>query len=146
MICADRAFQFEITKDAELARAELTESDDEAYQSNDIVLASPRAVGDHVYRAVVVMADKDGALHEQASTEVRFVVKPHAALLNVWGLPSAIVAGERFSFSVGVKCSAGCDLSGRGLSIVGRDGSEVGAAQARPRHLAGHRRAVFYRG
>ena len=116
-------------EDAELARAELTASDDEVHQWSDIILASPRAVGDHVYRAVLVMADKEGALHEQASTEVRFMVKPHAALLNVWGLPSAIVAGEHFSFSVGAKCSAGCDLSGRGLSIVGRDGSEICTAK-----------------
>ena len=71
-------------------------------------------MGEHVYRAVVVAADKDGALQEQASTEVRFVVKPHTAQLNVWDVPSAIVAGERFKFTVGVRCSAGCDLGGQG--------------------------------
>jgi hypothetical protein len=52
------------------------------------------------------------------------VVTPHAALLNIWDLPPAIVAGERFSFTVGAKCSAGCDLSGQGLRILGHDGSE----------------------
>jgi hypothetical protein len=115
--------------DAELARAELTSSEDGDYQSNDIVLASPCAVGEHVYRAVLVAADKDGALQEQASTEVRFVVKLHAALLNVWGLPSAVVAGDRFSFTVGAKCSAGCNLSGHKFSILGHDGSEIRAAK-----------------
>jgi hypothetical protein len=114
-------------EDIELARAELTRSEGGAYQSDDIVLASPRAVGEHVYRAVLVAADKDGALQERAATDVRFVVKPHAALLNVWGLPSAVAAGERFSFTVGAKCSAGCDLGGRELRIL--YGSDVRAAK-----------------
>ena len=85
-------------------------------------------VGEYLYRAVVVAADKDGALQERAAAEVRFVVKPHAAELNVWDVPSAIVAGERFKFTVGVRCSAGCNLAGRGLSIVDGNGSQVGAA------------------
>lgn len=112
---------------AELAQAELKKSDGEAYES-DIVLAAPRVVGEHVYHAVVIAADKDGALHEQASTEVALIVKAHAAELNVWDVPSAIVAGERFKFTVGVRCSAGCCLAGRALSIVDREGSQMGAA------------------
>jgi hypothetical protein len=115
-------------EDAELARVKLTKSDGEVYESNDIVLAAPRVVGEHAYRAILVVADKDGVSHEQVSTEVRFIVKPHAALLNVWGVPSAIAAGERFKFTVGVKCSAGCNLSGQGLSILNREGSRAGAA------------------
>jgi hypothetical protein len=113
---------------AELAQAELTKADGDAYASNDIVLTAPRIVGDHVYRAVVIAAGKDGGLHEQASTEICFVVKPHAAQLNVWDVPSAIEAGARFKFMVGVKCSAGCCLAGQALSIVGQEGSQLGAA------------------
>lgn len=116
-------------EDTEVARAELKKSDGETYESNDIVLAAPRSVGKHVYRAVVVAADKDGALHEQASTEVRIVVKKHAAELNVWDTPSAVVAGARFKFMVGVKCSAGCCLAGHGLGIFDQEGSQVGAAK-----------------
>ena len=116
-------------EDNELAQAELKKSDGEAYELNDIVLAAPRVMGEHVYRAVVVAADKDGALHEQASTEVRFVVKPHAAQLNVWDVPSAIVAGGRFKFTVGVRCSAGCSLAGHGLGVFDQQGSQVGATK-----------------
>ncbi|MGH6770064.1 MAG: hypothetical protein ACRECO_13700 [Xanthobacteraceae bacterium] len=115
-------------EDAELASAKLAKSEGEAYETNDIVLAAPRVTGEHVYRAVLVVADKDGASHEQTSTEFRFVVKPHTALLNVWDVPSTIVAGERFKFTVGVKCSAGCDLAGQALNIVDRQGAQVGAA------------------
>ncbi len=115
-------------EDAELAQVGLKKSDGEVFESDDIVLAAPRVAGECVYRAVVVVADKDGVLHEQASTEIRFIVKPHATELNVWGVPSAIVAGERFKFTVGIRCSAGCNLAGRGMCIVDRDGSQVAAA------------------
>ena len=116
---------------AELAQAELTETDDDegvGYVSDDIVLAAPRTAGEHIYRAVVLAADKDGALHEQAATDVRFVVTPHATELNVWEIPSAIVAGRRFKFMVGVSCSAGCCLAARDWSILDQDGAQRGTA------------------
>ena len=136
-------------EETELAQAELKKSDGdagEATASNDIVLAAPRVVGEHVYRVVVVAADKDGGLHEQASTEVRFAVKPHAAELIVWDVPSTIVAGERFKFMVGVRCSAGCYLAGRGMSIVDDAGSQVGAANLGDDIWPEHRRALCCRG
>jgi len=112
----------------ELAQAELTKADGDVYASNDIVLSAPRSAGEHVYRAVVLVADKDGAQHEQASTDVRVVVTPHAAELNVWDTPSAVVAGARFKFMVGVRCSAGCCLAGQGLSILDQEGAQRGTA------------------
>jgi len=120
---------------AELLEAELTKADGDdgdGYASNDIVLSAPRSAGEHVYRAVVLAADKDGALHEQASTDVRLVITPHAAELNVWDMPSAVVAGARFKFMVGVKCSAGCCLAGHGLGIFNQEGTQVGAATLGP--------------
>jgi hypothetical protein len=48
--------------------------------------------------------------------------------VNVWGLPTAIAAGERFGFKVGIKCSAGCKLTGRQLSVFDHDGAQVAAA------------------
>src|SRR5262245_4103472 len=107
---------------AELAQAELTkvegDADDDTYESDDIVVSAPRSAGEYIYRAIVLAADKDGDLLEQASADVRFVVKAHAAALNTWDAPSAIVAGSRFKFMVGVRCSAGCRLAGQGLAIV----------------------------
>jgi hypothetical protein len=122
--------------DAELARTELKKSEGEGSEGeeyeSDIVLSAPRSVGEHVYRAVVVAADKDGVLQDQTLTEIRFLVKAHAAQLNVWDVPSAIEAGQRFKFMVGVRCSAGCNLGSRGLSIVDREGSPLGAANLGP--------------
>jgi hypothetical protein len=48
--------------------------------------------------------------------------------MNVWGLPSAIVAGERFGLKVGIKCSAGCMLAGRPFGIFDHDGAQIGSA------------------
>ncbi len=52
--------------------------------------------------------------------------QPHAAQLTVWDVPSAVVAGERFRVSVGVRCSAGCALGGHELGLFDQDGSQVG--------------------
>jgi hypothetical protein len=57
-----------------------------------------------------------------------FATKAHAVSVNVWGLPSATGAGERFRFKVGIKCSAGCKLRGRRLSIFDHEGEEVASA------------------
>jgi hypothetical protein len=115
---------------AELAQAELTEAeDDDAYVSEDIVVPAPRSAGAYVYRAVVLVPDKDGALQELASSDVPTVVKAHGAALNVWDTPSAIVAGSRFKFMVGVRCSAGCCLAGQGLGVFDGEGKQIGATK-----------------
>lgn len=113
--------------DAELARVELTEFDGEAYAASAFVLRAPLEVGGHIYRAVLAAHEKDEVLHEETSTEFSFAAKAHAANVNVWGLPSAIAAGERFRFKVGIKCSAECKLTGRQLSIFDHEGAQVGA-------------------
>jgi len=51
--------------------------------------------------------------------------QPHAAQLTVWDVPSAAVAGERFRVSVGVRCSAGCDLGGRERSLFDQESSRA---------------------
>jgi hypothetical protein len=113
--------------DTELASAALTALDGEAYVTDALVLQAPLETGAHVYRAVLAAQEKDGVLHEATSTEFSFAAKPHAVSVNVWGLPSAIAAGERFRLKAGIKCSAGCKLAGRALSVFDHEGVEVGA-------------------
>jgi hypothetical protein len=113
--------------DAELVMGELTKLDGEAYVTNELVLRAPLTLGQHIYRTALVPGEKDGVRHAGNSTEFRFVVKAHAAHVNVWGLPSAIVTGERFRLKVGIKCSAGCKLAGREVSIFDQEGGQAGA-------------------
>src|SRR5262245_44306253 len=76
--------------DAELACSELTEFDGEAYRTTDLVLKAPSAVGEHRYRSTLLAHEKNGVAHAETSTEFVFVVKAHAARINVWGVPSAV--------------------------------------------------------
>jgi hypothetical protein len=56
-------------------------------------------------------------------------VEPHAVALTVWDVPPTIVAGEYFKFVVGARCSHGCDLQGRELSIFDHEGVPVGTVE-----------------
>jgi hypothetical protein len=113
--------------DAEVAVAELTEFDNDAYVASGCVLRAPLDTGEHLYRAVLRAHETGGVLHGETSTEFSFATRAHAASVNVWGMPSAIAAGERFRFKVGIKCSSGCKLTGRLLSIFDHEGAQVGA-------------------
>jgi hypothetical protein len=114
--------------DTELATAELTEFDGATNATSAFILRAPLEVGEHIYRAVLAANEKDGVLQEETSTEFSFVARPHAMSVNVWGLPSAIAAGECFGLKVGIKCSAECKLAGRPLSIFDHEGAQVGEA------------------
>lgn len=111
--------------DAELAFAELTQSEDRNYVTDEISLEAPLTEGEHVLRAVLVAPEDAGTPHDEISTEFTLIVNAHAMRLTVWGLPTAIVAGEHFTLKVGIKCSCGCNLAGRDVSIVDGDGIEV---------------------
>jgi hypothetical protein len=115
----------------ELASAELIERDGEAFVARAVPLRAPLKVGVQVCRAVVAAQEQHGVLHEVTSADFLFVAMAHTTSVNVWGLPSAITAGERFRFTVGIKCSAGCKLTGRQLSIVDDEGAHVGAGRLR---------------
>jgi hypothetical protein len=112
--------------DAERASAELAAHDGETRVAC-AVMRAPFEIGEHVFRAVL---DVD-ALHEETATAFSFMTKAHAASVNVWGLPSAIAAGERFAFNVGVKCSSECKLTGRQLNIFDPAGAQVAAVSLR---------------
>ena len=114
--------------DAELACAELEAVEDGAF-GTAFGMRAPVKVGEHNWEAVLPACEKDGVRHAESATAFSFTAMAHAANVNVWGLPSAIPAGERFSFRVGIRCSAGCKLAGRGLSITDHDGAQVATAK-----------------
>jgi hypothetical protein len=111
---------------AELASSELAEFEGETYITSPFVLGAPLEVGEYTWRAILAGHESDGVLHEPIFTAFSFATKAHATSVNVWGLPSAIAAGERFRLKIGVKCSAGCKLAGRALSVFDHEGRQVG--------------------
>jgi hypothetical protein len=110
--------------DTELACAELTALEEGAF-GTALALRAPVKVGEHNWKVVLPACEKDAVRHTERSTAFSFTAMAHAANVNVWGLPSAISAGERFSFKIGIRCSAGCKLAGRALSITDHDGAQV---------------------
>ncbi len=56
-------------------------------------------------------------------------VEPHAVHLTVWDVPSTVEPGERFALAVGARCSGGCGLGGRELSIFDQAGALAGTAK-----------------
>jgi hypothetical protein len=118
---------------AQVARAQLTQADGELYESDEITITAPSVEGAQTWLAVVLHnGDEAGTSPDSlCSTEFTFIVRAHAARVNVWDLPTAITAGVRFGFRAGVKCSAGCRLSGAELSIFDGDGVQVGSGSLR---------------
>lgn len=53
--------------------------------------------------------------------------EPHTTSVVVWDIPSAIVAGERFSIKVGVKCEEGCDHPNSCFEVSDHEGARVAA-------------------
>lgn len=117
----------------EVARVPLTHVDDDLYATDEITITAPSAEGAQTWCAVVLPdGDEDGTSPDSIySTEFTLIVRAHAARLNVWDLPTAITAGERFVFRAGIKCSAECRLSGAELGIFDSDGVQVGTGRLR---------------
>ena len=62
---------------------------------------------------------------------------PHPTSIAVWGVRSPVVVNRRFTARVGVKCSAGCPLGGRSISVRDDAGTGVGRARLGERPEAG---------
>jgi len=52
-------------------------------------------------------------------------VTPHTTSVVVWDIPSAIVAGERFTIKVGIKCSNECHLTNTGFGVYDDEGAQI---------------------
>ncbi len=60
---------------------------------------------------------------------------PHPTSVAVWGAPSPVAAGSRFTVTVGVRCAAACPLAGQPVVVRDETGRNVGhgALGAEPR-------------
>jgi hypothetical protein len=108
----------------EFASAELTETDDAVFAA-EVSLGAPVAIGEHTWQAVLPAVEDDDTIFDETAATFSFVVRAHIASVQVWGMPSAIPAGERFRMKVGVKCTSACNLAGRLVAIVDQGGAEA---------------------
>jgi len=110
--------------DNELASGELTETDDAIFTA-EISLRAPVAIGEQTWRAVLPAVEDDDTIFDEIAASFSFVVGAHIAMVQVWGMPSAIPVGERFRMKVGVKCTSACNLAGRVVAVFDQDGEEA---------------------
>lgn len=67
-----------------------------------------------------------GFMHEATEINLTSLILPHRTSIAVWNIPSPSL-GSSFKVAVGVKCSAGCDLSGKQVEIKDESGLRHGA-------------------
>lgn len=109
---------------ATLCTAAFTEFDGLTSGTGPFTVPAPTAPGRYAWVATAPL-DADGAAELEAAFEVE--VRAHAMSLLVWDVPATVVAGERFRFKVGSKCSSGCALGGRSVEIDDAEGAQVTA-------------------
>jgi len=115
-----------ITQDAAVAKEiVLVSFDDMANETGEFVVKTPFEPGEYTWTAVFPAQEKEGILHEESSAPFSFTVKPHAISITVWDVPSPIAFGDEFKIKVGVRCSAGCNLTGKEVAIHDYEGVKV---------------------
>ncbi len=127
---------------AEVGRAELTEFDGETTETGEFVVKAPAKVGAYAW-SVVCPAATDDISYEEAEAPISITVKSHTSRIVVWGIPSAIGVGEKFSLKVGIKCSSGCRLTGREFGIYDHEGAQVATGALGGDHWPGSTAMYF---
>jgi len=100
---------------AERGSVEVTDFDGETNETGEFVVKAPVKPGEYTWSAV----------YAETSTPISFTVKAHTTSVVVWGVPSAVVAGERFRIKVGIKCSSECPFTDRLFEIDDDQGNPV---------------------
>lgn len=100
-------------------RVELThfDSGSKVNETDEVVAKAPLASGAYTWAFVFAAHEQESLLHDEASAEVSFTVKPHATSMTIWGVPPTVSSGDKFTAIVGIKCLAHCRLSGPEVEI-----------------------------
>ena len=116
-------------QDGALAESvELTEFDGETNETREFVVKAPVRPGAYTWLAVCQAHATAGMSHEETSAPFSFTVTPHSTRVVVWDAPSTIECGEKFSVTLGVKCSSECRSDGWAVEVRDHDGKEQAMA------------------
>ena len=114
-----------------LLQLELTSFDGEVNETDAVVLKAPAEPGDYTWTAEFmpeyVPEEEQDTPHEHISTTFPFYVELHAIALSSWGAPFPVIAGSKFTLKAGVKCFAGCKLTGQTVEIYDSEGTKLAA-------------------
>ena len=118
-----------ITSDgAVVAGSRLAEFADNVNETTEFACMAPEEVGEYSWTVVFPKDDAEDLVHTEGSLPMTVRTLAHDTSLAVWGVPSPIVIDHPFRIQVGATCSAGCDLSGKGIQIVDDAGASIACA------------------
>ncbi len=106
-----------------------TEFDGAVSTTPPVSVPAPEAPGTYSWSATISKNDDEAAGDELGigePTTFSVTVTAHATRLLIWNIAPTIEAGQRFGLDVGLKCSSGCDMTGRPFEIFDQEGSRVG--------------------
>jgi hypothetical protein len=110
---------------ADVGALELTKFDGKTNETGDFVVKAPVQAGEYTWSAVCPAVVMEGISYPEAHAQISFSVKPHAASVVIWDIPSALVIGERFRTKVGIKCSSECCLTDTDIGIYDHEGTRI---------------------
>lgn len=90
-------------------------------------LHAPDDPGRAVWTAHLPEGEDDGV----TAFELAFDVRAHSLSLTLWNVPLAVERGARFSLRAGLRCSAGCDMSGQRIVFHSEDGGPIVSVKTR---------------
>jgi len=93
--------------------------------TNDVEVRAPATAGPQAWTLRLHPQEKGGVAFDEAHAAVAFVVVAHPVRANVWGLPTAPVAGSTVNAMVGAKGSDGTSFAGRRFEVADASGAIV---------------------
>jgi hypothetical protein len=112
---------------ADAGTLELSEIDDEENAVGALTLKAPLKTGDHVWSVLSPAVVKKGISYEEASMPIAFSVTPHTTRVLAWDTPPTVIAGDKFTIKVGIKCSSECVFTDKAFEIYDHEGAKVAA-------------------
>ena len=114
---------------AEKDTLSITDFDGEINTSATIEVEAPDEPGTYIWHIIPLIgpegAEPIGTPPIDEETPFTFTVSAHATRLLVWDVPPAIESGRPFAMKIGVKCSSGCDMTGRPYEVVNQTGEPI---------------------
>jgi hypothetical protein len=110
---------------AEVGALELTDIDDDENAIGALALKAPLKTGDYVWSALSPAVVKKNVSYEEASKAISFTARSHATRVLAWDAPPTVVAGDRFTIKIGIKCSSECVFANKAFEIYDHEGAEV---------------------
>ena len=114
---------------AEKGALELTDIDDDENAIGVVALKAPLETGEHIWSVFSPAIVKNGVSYEQASKAIAYTIKPHTTRVLAWDIPSTVIAGDRFTIKIGIKCSSECSFANKAFTISNHDGATIAKSE-----------------